>query len=156
MKTGTLSEPETLAFIRRLLLLSLATGIVGTGGELLLLGHVESLTQWIPVAALGVAVPVLIWHSAAPGRLSVRTLQVLMAVFIVCGVVGVGLHYDGNVEFEQELHPNEARLTSLRHTVAGATPLLAPGSMVLLGLVGAAHAYRHPSARRDYRQEIAS
>ncbi len=156
MKTGALSEPETLTFIRRLLLLSLASGIVGTGGELLLLGHFESVTQWIPVAALGVSVPVLIWHSAAPGRLSVRTLQALMVVFVVCGVAGVGLHYDGNVEFEQELHPDEAGLTSFRHAVAGATPLLAPGSMVLLGLVGAAHAYRHPSSRSDHRQEMTS
>jgi hypothetical protein len=67
-----------------------------------------------------------------------------MCAFIVSGIAGVGLHYDGNVEFERELHPKDTGVTFLRHTVAGATPVLAPGSMVLLGLIGIAHTYRHP------------
>jgi len=92
------------------------------------------------------AVPVLIWHARSPGVASVRTLQGLMLAFIGLGVIGVGLHYDGNVEFERELNPSERGWTFIRKTVAGATPVLAPGSMVLLGLVGLAHAYRHPSA----------
>jgi Trk-type K+ transport system membrane component len=78
--------------------------------------------------------------------LTVRLIQLLMIAFIVSGGVGVGLHYDGNVEFERELHPKDAGLTFLRHTVAGATPVLAPGSMALLGLLGIAHTYRHPLA----------
>ena len=149
-------ESATLTFIRRFLLASLAIGIVGTAGELILLGHIDSPAQWIPLAALGAALPILLWHAATPGRASVRTLQLLMAAFIVFGVVGVGLHYDGNVEFERELHPKDDGTTFLRHVLAGATPVLAPGSMVLLGLVGTAHAYRHPSASRASRQEIAS
>ena len=153
MTTAPTSEPATLAFVRRLLLVSLGAGIAGTGGELLLLGHVESLGQLIPVAALGVSVPILIWHVMSPGRPSVRTLQVLMTAFILSGVLGVGLHYDGNSEFERELHPGENGWTALGHTMAGATPLLAPGSMVLLGLVGVAHTYRHPSAAGASRQE---
>ena len=95
--------------------------------------------------ALAAAVPVLLWHAVAPSRRTVRTVQLLMAAFVVSGIVGVGLHYDGNVEFESELHPKDAGMTFLRHVIAGATPLLAPGSMVLLGLLGIAHTYRHPS-----------
>jgi hypothetical protein len=68
-----------------------------------------------------------------------------MFAFIAVGVLGVGLHYDGNVDFERELNPSERGWTFVRKTVAGATPVLAPGSMVLLGLVGLAHAYRYPS-----------
>jgi hypothetical protein len=80
-----------------------------------------------------------------------------MVAFVVVGAVGVGLHYDGNVEFERELHPDDAGVIFLRHVVAGATPVLAPGSMVLLGLVGLAHTYRHPSATGGAdRQETAS
>ena len=139
-------EPGTLAFIRRLLFWSLVAGILGTAGELLLLGHVESPAQWIPLVALGVAVPVLLWHAWSPQRATVRAVQVLMAAFVLLGAIGVGLHYDGNAEFERELHPKDAGVTFLRHVAAGATPVLAPGSMVLLGLVGIAHAYRHPSA----------
>ena len=150
-------ESATLTSIRTFLLAALALGSVGTAGELILLGHIESATQWIPVAALSAAVLVLLWHAAAPGRRSVRALRLLMVAFIVSGVVGVGLHYDGNVEFERELHPKDGGLTFLAHVLAGATPVLAPGSMVLLGLVGLVYAYRHPSATGGSdRQETAS
>ena len=150
-------ESTTLTSIRTFLLISLTLGIAGTGGELILLGHIESTTQWIPMVALGAAVPLLLWHVAAPGKASVRALQLLMVAFVIVGVVGVGLHYDGNVEFERELHPEDGGMMFLQHVVAGATPVLAPGSMVLLGLVGMAHAYRHPSAAGGAdRKEIAS
>ena len=143
---GPTRESETLASIRKLLLGALAVGVMGTIGELILLRHIDKPAQWIPLAALVAAVPILIWHASSPSAASVRTLQVLMLAFAVLGVVGVGLHYDGNVEFERELNPSERGWTFVRKTVAGATPVLAPGSMVLLGLVGLAHAYRHPSA----------
>ncbi|HEX5107761.1 MAG TPA: hypothetical protein VFV95_04910 [Vicinamibacterales bacterium] len=141
-------DSATLRSIRTLLLISLGIGITGTAGELALLGHVESATQWIPLLALALSVPVLLWHVAAPGRASVRALRLLMMAFIAVGIIGVALHYDGNVEFERELHPKDEGMTFLAHVMAGATPVLAPGSMVLLGLVGIAHAYRHPAAAR--------
>ena len=150
-------ESSTLTFIRRLLLASLAGGIVGTAAELILLGHVDSAAQWIPVVALAAAVPLLLWHAARPGPLTVRVIRLLMCAYIVFGVIGVWLHYDGNVEFERELHPKDAGLAFLRHTIAGATPVLAPGSMMLLGLLGIAHTYKHPSAAgRVDRQERVS
>jgi hypothetical protein len=145
MVHGSTRESETLAAIRKLLLGALAIGVVGTSGELILLRHIDEPAQWIPLVALVAAVPILIWHASSPSPASVRVLQVLMILFVALGMVGVGLHYDGNVEFERELHPNERGWEFVRKTVAGATPVLAPGSMVLLGLVGLAHAHRHPS-----------
>lgn len=144
MVDGPSPESDTLASIRTLLLAALATGVIGTSGELILLRHIDMPAQWIPLVCLAASVPVLIWHASSPGVASVRTLQALMAAFIALGVLGVGLHYDGNVEFERELNPSERGWTFVRKTVAGATPVLAPGSMVLLGLVGLAHAYHHP------------
>jgi hypothetical protein len=141
-------ESSTLTFIRRLLLASLAGGIVGTAAELILLGHVDSAAQWIPIVALAAAVPLLLWHAARPGPLTVRLIRLIMCAYIVCGLIGVGPHYDGNIEFERELHPKDAGLAFLRHTIAGATPVLAPGSMMLLGLLGIAHAYNHPAQER--------
>jgi len=150
------TESTTLAFIRRLLLASLMVGVLGTACELILLRHVDSAAQWIPLVALAIAFPLLVWHSIRPGLRSIRSIQLLMSAFIVLGIVGIALHYDGNVEFERELHPKDAGVMFLRHTLAGATPVLAPGSMVLLGLVGLAYAYRHPSAAgRVDRQESA-
>jgi uncharacterized membrane protein len=149
-------EPATLTFIRTFLLVSLGLGILGTVAELILLGHVDSPTQWIPLVALAAAVPVLLWHAAAPSPQTVRTVQLLMAAFVLSGLVGVGLHYDGNAEFETELHPKDTGMTYLRHVVAGATPLLAPGSMVLLGLLGIAQTYRHPATAggRDRQETV--
>jgi hypothetical protein len=145
LMAGTSRDSETLASIRTLLLAALAVGVLGTIGELILLRHIDKPTQWIPIVLLVVALPIVGWHARAPRPRGVRALQVLMAGFIVAGVLGVGLHYDGNVDFERELQPDEHGWTFLRKTVAGATPVLAPGSMVLLGLVGLAHAYRHPA-----------
>ena len=145
MVDGVTRESETLAAIRRLLFGALAIGVLGTSGELILLRHIDKLAQWIPLVCLAACMPVLIWHAVAPSAVSVRVLRGLMLAFIALGVVGVGLHYDGNVEFERELHPDERGWEFVRKTIAGATPVLAPGSMVLLGLVGLAHAYRHPS-----------
>jgi hypothetical protein len=152
MVEGSTRESPTLASIRRLLLGALAIGVIGTTGELILLRHIDKPAQWIPLVFLGIAVPVVIWHAAAPSSASVRVLQVLMFAFLGLGIIGVGFHYNGNVEFERELHPEEHGWEFIRKTVAGATPVLAPGSMVLLGLVGLAHAYHHPrggSSRRE-------
>jgi hypothetical protein len=156
MVQGSTRESETLASIRKLLLGALAIGVIGTSGELILLRHIDEPAQWIPLVALGVAIPILIWHAASPGPASVRVLQVLMLAFLVLGVVGVGLHYDGNVEFERELRPSERGWEFIRKTVAGATPVLAPGSMVLLGLIGLAHAFRHPSLDGGQRRQETS
>lgn len=113
--------------------------------ELLLLGHVESTSQWIPVVLLGTSAPVLAWHAIAPRRTTVRALQATMVLFIVTGGIGVGLHYDGNVEFELEMYPSMGGFALISKTLTGATPVLAPGTMALLGLVGLALVYRHPA-----------
>ena len=128
-----------------MLLGALALGVIGTAGELVLLRHVDAPAQWIPLVALGASSPLLVWHAVAPGPGSVRSLQLLMVAFVAAGIAGVGLHFDGNAEFEGELHPDARGFEWFRQTAAGATPVLAPGSMVLLGLVGLAHTYQHPA-----------
>lgn len=135
--------------MRRLLLATLAIGVCGMSAELLLLGHFESIAQAVPLLLLGVGLAVLVWHVAAPGAASVRALQGTMMLFIVSGGIGVGLHYDGNVEFELEMYPSMSGLELIRNTLSGATPVLAPGTMALLGLVGLALVYRHPALERQ-------
>ena len=122
----------------------LVFGIVGTAAELILLGHVEMLAQWIPFVVLGGGTLVIARHYSRPSAATVRAMQAVMGVFIATGVIGVGLHLNGNVAFERELHPDERGFEFVRKTLTGATPVLAPGSMVLLGFVGLAHTYRHP------------
>lgn len=142
-------EPDTLGRIRRFLLAIVMVGLVGTLAELLLLGHFDSASQWIPLVLLACGIIVITWHGVSPGEASVRTLQMMMALFVAAGVIGVGLHYDGNVEFELEITPTMSGLELARNALTGATPVMAPATMALLGLVGLAHTYRHPVLRCD-------
>ena len=144
-----MSRVDAASRIRSFLLASLAFGIVGTVAELILLGHVESAQQWIPIGLCALATLVLVWHVAAPQLGSVRALQATMVLFVLSGLVGVGLHFRGNVEFELEMYPSMSGLELVTKTLTGATPVLAPGSMTLMGLIGLSSTYRHPLLQRD-------
>jgi hypothetical protein len=130
--------------MRAYLLATLGAGMGGMAAELLLIGHHESGQQLIPLALLGVGLVALAWHAAAPRPASVRALQMLMLLFVLSGAAGVVLHYRGNVEFELEMYPAMSGLELVHKTLTGATPVLAPGSMTLLGLIGLTHTYKHP------------
>jgi hypothetical protein len=144
MGTG---ESQPVEAIRALLLAALIVGFAGMATELLLIGHVEGALQLLPVLLLAGGLVVLVWHAAAPRPVTVRLLQGIMFVCVIGGAIGVGLHYLGNEEFELEMQPSLAGFELMGRTLTGATPVLAPGSMTLLGLVGLAHAHRHPSLR---------
>ncbi len=135
--------------VRLALLAILAIGIIGTGVELLLLKHTEDWWQWAPIVMLGVAVIVTAAVALAPATGTVRALQALMLLFVITGVVGTWLHYAGNVEWELERMPSLSGLELFRAAMMGATPALAPGTMVQLGLIGLLYTYRHPALRRN-------
>jgi hypothetical protein len=136
------------ARVRRWLAAVFALGALGTATELLLLEHTEEPAQWVPLGAIAAAIVVLAWHAAAPSRASVRAFQLVMLLFAAGGGLGVALHLRGNLEFERELHPEAALAELFQGAMMGATPALAPGTMVLLGSIGLLFAYRHPAAQR--------
>jgi hypothetical protein len=140
-------EPDPLAAIRRVLLGTLLVGVGGMAFELLLIGHVDGALQYVPVVLLGIGLVALAWHALAPGPVTVRVVQAMMTLFVVSGVAGVALHYRGNALFELEMYPTLEGTELMRKTLTGATPVLAPGSMALLGLVGLSQTYRHPGLR---------
>ncbi len=144
--TPVTADGHTLRTIRRLLLAALAVGILGTTAELIFIGHYENPFQYTPLVLLGAGLASLGWHVGIPGVAALRTLQVVMVMFAVSGAVGVGLHFHGNEEFELEMYPTRGGVDLIWKTLSGATPVLAPGSMALLGVIGLAHTYRHPSA----------
>lgn len=132
--------------VRRWLAALFVFGSLGTATELFLLEHTEEPAQWIPLAAIAAALLALAWHAAAPSRASVRAFQLVMLLFAAGGALGVALHFRGNAEFERELHPEATFAELFRGALMGATPALAPGTMVLLGSIGLLFAYRHPAA----------
>lgn len=139
---------RTLSALRTALLAILVLGAVGTGVELLLLGHTDGAWQWFPIVLTGLSLVFLAWHGVDRGPRSIRAIQALMVVFILSGMVGVLLHYQGNVEFEREMAPTIGGLKLFTEAMTGATPALAPGTMLQLGLVGLAWSYRHPALTR--------
>lgn len=132
----------TLTRLRRVLIAVFAVSSAGTALELLLLGHVEGAAQLVPVGLLILGVVVALWHALSCAPTARYAFQGLMAAFVLSGVVGMGLHYQGNAEFELEMYPELSGMELFRETVTGATPVLAPGTMCLLGIIGLAAAYR--------------
>jgi hypothetical protein len=133
-------ENDERAFgIRRILLGTFVLGVVGTAAELLLLEHIDGWQQIIPVALLASAVVVLGVQLLRPSRTANTLFLLLMCLFLAAGPVGVALHFQGNAEFEREMYPDMSGFELMRKTMTGATPVLAPGTMALLGLVGVAY-----------------
>lgn len=133
--------------LRRLVLALLLLGAVGMLVDLLLLEHFETIWQWIPIALLAPVIVTMAATVVRPGRRRVRTLQLLMGACIAAGLLGLYLHYEGNLEFELERDPSLRGFALVWETIRGATPALAPGALVQLGLLGLAYTFRHPALR---------
>ena len=140
-----LTESPTINALRGFLLIVLVIGILGTGAELLLLEHVEDIWQYVPLILMGLSLIVLGWHLVDRGRVNMRVFQGTMILFVVSGFVGLWMHYQGNVEFEREMYPTMEGFELFWKALQGATPSLAPGTMIQLGLLGLAYTYRHPA-----------
>ena len=123
--------------VRRMLLGVLIAGTIGTAAELMLTGHTEEVWQQLPIGLLAAAVPVAAIVAIRPLRGAVTLLQILMVIFIAAGLLGAYFHYHGNAEFARELTPGLAGFDLLKEAMTRQTPPpLAPGTMILLGLIG--------------------
>ena len=144
-ETMNQAETPTIKALRGFLLIILVLGVLGTGAELLLIEHFEDVWQYAPLILMGLSLAVLGWRVVDRGRVSLRVFQGTMLLFVVSGFVGFWMHYQGNVEFEREMYPTMEGFELLWAALQGATPSLAPGTMIQLGLLGLAYTYRHPA-----------
>ncbi len=143
----THDDNSTVRTTRVLLLALFAFGVVGSGVELLLLEHTEDVWQLSPLILMGLALAVMVWLVLDQRRVSVRVFQVMMLVYVASGLIGLYLHYRGNVEFELEMYPGLNGVELFWEALKGATPSLAPGTMLVLGLLGLLYTFRHPALR---------
>jgi hypothetical protein len=135
----------TLRVVRGGLGVIFLLGVVGTGLELILLEHTEDLEQWIPLLLFGVGLVLFLVALLRPTVLSLRLYSLCMLAYVVSGLLGTWYHYAGNVEFELERTPDLGGLALFRSAMEGATPALAPGTMIWLGLLGLLYTFRHPA-----------
>jgi cation transport ATPase len=133
--------------LRRVLLWIVLIGAGGLLLELLLIEHFESLSQFVPLVLLVVVLGLSGWLMVRQSRVAVRIFQAVMLLCVAAGVLGVYLHYAGNVEFELEREPLRHGLDLFWEAIRGATPALAPGALSQLGLLGLAYSFRHPALR---------
>jgi hypothetical protein len=134
-------------YLGRLLLAIFFFGILGTAAELLLLGHFEDIQQFIPLVLIAIAVVAVVWFAKRPSPASLTLFRTTLVLFAVSGLLGVYFHYSGNVEFEMEREESLSGLRLFWEAMTGATPALAPGSMVLLAAIG--YAALRASERRS-------
>jgi hypothetical protein len=143
---GKIREMKHLT-LRQLVFALIVFGMLGLLVELVLLEHYEDWQQWIPLGLLAVGLidTAILFRRTTAG--SLRFFRGLMVVFVVTGGLGLYFHLTGNMEFALE---RDATLTGVRlllKSVHGGTPILAPGALTQLGLLGLAYAFRHPASR---------
>lgn len=125
--------------LSRLLLLTFVFAGLGVAAELLLLGHFEDWPQIIPLALIGLGVAAAVWDARSGGPASGRFLGAMLLLMAASGIVGQVLHYRGNMEFELESDGAVGGWPLFVASMTGATPALAPGTMLLLAAVGYAY-----------------
>jgi hypothetical protein len=140
---------RVIAVVRRSLFAILVLGLIGTEIELLLLKHTDGFWQIVPLGLIGAGIVVVVWCAVTESPASLRVLDIVMVGFILSGAAGVLLHFRGNVEWERERAPGIGGSSLVRQALMGATPTLAPGTMLQLGLVGLVYSY----VRRRERQK---
>jgi len=135
-------RPSPIDIVRRLMLGVLLFGMAGLFAELTLLAHYEDAPQLIPLALLGLGIVGVILDLILSRRWTRTIVQTVMALFIVAGVLGVYLHYQGSREFQLEMNATMTGMDLMWHVLrAKSPPTLAPGSMVQLGVLGLGYAY---------------
>jgi hypothetical protein len=131
---------DHVELLRRWVLAVLMLGLVGTATELVLLEHYEQPLQLVPLVLIAAAIASIGWQWRRNDAASLRALAIVMALFVLAGCAGVVAHFHGSAEFQLELNPSMGLWELVEKIVrAKAPPLLAPGMMLQMGLLGLAY-----------------
>lgn len=136
--------------LRSLLLTVFLVGALGTGGELLLVGHFEDPWQLVPLALLAASLLAIAAYGLFRHGTALRAFRALLLLFPPSAVVGLYLHYRANVEFKVETYPELRGFRLFWEAIQDAAPpSLAPGAMLLLAAAGLGYTLQHPALRRS-------
>ncbi len=127
--------------MRMMLFGVLMMGMAGTLAELSLTGHYEDFWQKAPIVLLiiGLGNTAMV----ALTRRFIASMRVAMVLFILGGALGTWFHYESNAEFAAELTPGLSGFGLFSEAITRPTPPpLAPGTMIMLGLLGLVCCYR--------------
>jgi hypothetical protein len=113
--------------------------------ELLLVKHWGDAVQLIPFVLCGIGAIAALIMLLRPRRATVLALRACM-ILVVCGsVFGIYEHLTNNIAFQHEIKPNAPMADVLVNAIAGANPLLAPGTLAVAAVLALAATYYHPA-----------
>src|SRR3974377_348512 len=144
------ADTAVLERLRLWVLGVIALGLIGTMTELVLLEHDEQALQFVPLVLMVLGAVALVWNFIGKDTASLRTLQIVMGLFVLSGFAGMAAHFNGSMEYQLELNPDLGASDLFDKIVhAKAPPLLAPGMMIQMGLLGLAYAFTDIRYRRS-------
>lgn len=120
----------------RLIRITIAALLFGLALELWLIEHYEDVLQFIPLLCVALASVLLIADRYSNAIWIRSAFKALIVINAICAVIGVYLHLKANFEFEKEIYVNETTLNLLINSFSGALPVFAPGSLLILSLLG--------------------
>lgn len=121
---------------------------VGTLAELVFINHTQEPAQFVPFALCGLGLVALVVAHLRPQRQTLLAMRACMVVIALGSLFGVYEHIEGNVAFQQEVHPNSTTLETVRAALGGASPLMAPGVLIIAAALAVAATYYHPALER--------
>jgi hypothetical protein len=148
---------DHVELLRRWVLGVLVLGLAGTMTELVLLEHYEQVLQFVPLLLIVAAVAAIAWQLMRNDAASLRALEIIMVLFALAGFAGVAAHFRGSAEFQLDLNPSMSAWELVEKVMrAKAPPLLAPGMMLQMGLLGLAYVYSDVRNRARIRRLFGS
>jgi hypothetical protein len=141
---------DRLGRIRRWIFWVLVLGFIGTEAELLLLEHYDDPVQFVPLLLIVFGLATLLWYTKRRHPASLRAFRIVMWLFIIAGFAGTVLHFRGAAEFQLETDPTLGKWELVKKVMrVKAPPVLAPGVMLQLGLIGLAYALPDSNDKRS-------
>jgi hypothetical protein len=139
-----MNSETILAQLRQFLLVISAGVFVMTVSELIFLSHWTETIQFLPFALSGLGLITLALTYFRPSRETVSATRGSMIVIAICSFIGFYEHLANNFAFRMEIQPNATAWDLISGTLSGASPVLAPGILLLGAVIGLAAIYRHP------------
>lgn len=122
--------------LRRAIVAAFLFMMFGTMLELYLLNHYEGLQQLIPLLCIAASLLMVVILLVQRTNLLIGLFKLILVITALSGFYGTFLHLQANYEFEQEMQPTASGWSLFFESLSGALPTFAPGSMIVLALIG--------------------
>ena len=142
-------DAATLQALRMYLLAIIALVLCGLELELLMLNHVNTPLQLLPVGLVGGGIAAVLWSLISPNGTSLRILKGVLMACTIIGALGIAIHSAFYVSDKW----NKAHG---RRGLEREVPPLAPAAMLPLGLMGLACTFRHPLLEEEFGRNYQS